>query len=60
MGFNLCKRLAATHTALLETSDRVAKTLQVRIRELFNVNDVVLGACYRPPDQEGEVEEAFI
>lgn len=41
-------------------SDKTVKTLRVRIREQSNVGDAVLGAYYRPPHQEGEVEEAFV
>lgn len=59
MGFNLCKELAAVHSALLRTSDEAVKTLWVRIREQSDTGDAVLGACYRP-DQEGEVEFTFI
>lgn len=58
--FNLCKELVTTNTALLGTSDKTVKTLWVRIREQSNMGDAVLDDCYRPPDQEGEKEEAFI
>jgi len=60
MGLNLCKALATTHTALLGMSDKTVKTLWVRISQQSNMSDAVLSACYRPPDQEGEVEDNFI
>lgn len=41
-------------------SDKTVKTLWVRIREQSNIGDAMLGACYRPPYQEGEIEEAFV
>ena len=31
----------------------------VRIKEQAGMGDTVVGICYRPPDQDEEVEEAF-
>lgn len=32
---------------------------RVRIREQTNMGGIVVPICYRPPDQEGELEEVF-
>ena len=34
-------------------------SLWVRIKGRANIGDTVVGVCYRPPDQEEEVDEAF-
>lgn len=44
-GFNLCKGMAATHSALLGMSNKALKTLQVRVREQSYTGDFGLGAC---------------
>ena len=31
----------------------------VRIKERSSIGDTVVGVCYRPPDQEDEMDEAF-
>ena len=41
----------------LGTDDEPADSLWVRIRGQPTVGDIVVGVCYRPPDQE-EVDEA--
>jgi len=34
-------------------------TLWIRIKGQANMGDTVVGVYYRPPDQEGKVDEAF-
>lgn len=43
----------------LETVDKPAKSLRVRINRQTNMGNVVMGACYRLLGLEEEVEEAF-
>ncbi|PKU46235.1 hypothetical protein llap_3459 [Limosa lapponica baueri] len=40
-------------------SDERVESLWVRIKGQANVRDTVVGVYYRPPDQDGEVDEAF-
>ena len=35
------------------------ESLWVKIKGQPNMGDTVVGVCYRPPDQEEEVDEAF-
>lgn len=35
------------------------ESLWVRIKEQDNVDDIVVSACCRPPDQEEQVDETF-
>lgn len=39
--------------------DKTVDSLWVRIREQSNMGDVLLGVCYRSPDQE-EVEDEVV
>ena len=39
--------------------DEPTESLWVRIKEQNNIGDIVVGVCYRPPDQEEQVDEAF-
>ncbi|CAM4377561.1 unnamed protein product [Caretta caretta] len=41
-----------------ETSEK-PESLWIKFRSLSNKGDVVVGVCYRPPDQGDEVDEAF-
>ncbi|CAM4664489.1 unnamed protein product [Lepidochelys kempii] len=41
-----------------ETAKKPA-CLWIKFRSVSNKNDVVVGVCYRPPDQGDEVDEAF-
>lgn len=36
-----------------------AESLWMRIKEQNSMGDIVVGVCYRLPDQEGEADEAF-
>ncbi|PKU41873.1 rna-directed dna polymerase from mobile element jockey-like [Limosa lapponica baueri] len=40
-------------------SDERVESLWVRIKGQANMGDTVVGVYYRPPDQDGEVDEAF-
>lgn len=39
--------------------DVPVESLWVRIKEQDNVDDIVVSACCRPPDQEEQVDETF-
>ncbi|CAM5095768.1 unnamed protein product [Natator depressus] len=41
-----------------ETTEK-PDSLWVKFKSVSNKGDVVVGVCYRPPDQEDEVDEAF-
>ncbi|PKU46089.1 adaptin ear-binding coat-associated protein 1 [Limosa lapponica baueri] len=43
----------------LGTDEDVVESLWVRIKGQANMKDTVVGVYYRPPDQDGEVDEAF-
>lgn len=43
----------------LRTGDKAVESLWVRIRRQTITGDAVPGVCYRPPDREEEVDEAF-
>ncbi|KAJ7419991.1 hypothetical protein BTVI_23322 [Pitangus sulphuratus] len=43
----------------LEVSDNKVECLWVRIRGKANKADILVGVCYRPPNQDKEVDELF-
>lgn len=43
----------------LVVDDEQVKSLCVRIKGHTNRDDTVVGVCYRPSEQEKEVDEAF-
>ncbi|KAK4832456.1 hypothetical protein QYF61_023503 [Mycteria americana] len=43
----------------LGMADELTESLWVRIKEQTSMGDTVMGICYRPPDQEEEVDEAL-
>jgi len=43
----------------LNDCDDKVKCLWVRMRRKANKADILLGVCYRPPNQDEEVDEAF-
>ncbi|TRZ07386.1 hypothetical protein HGM15179_019724 [Zosterops borbonicus] len=43
----------------IETNDNAVECLWVRIKGKANKADIVLGACYRPPSQEEDVDNLF-
>lgn len=52
----LCVRAAGMHELCLATDEEPAESLWVRTGELTNMVDIVVGVCYKPPNQEKEVE----
>ncbi|GAB0176868.1 hypothetical protein GRJ2_000152000 [Grus japonensis] len=43
----------------LGMDDELTESLRVRIKEQTGMGDIVVGICYRPPDQEEQVDEAL-
>jgi len=43
---------------MTDCDDKV-ECLWVKMREKANKADILLGVCYRPPNQDEEVDEAF-
>lgn len=43
----------------LRMGEEPAESLWMRIKEQNSMGDIVVGVCYRLPDQEGEADEAF-
>jgi len=44
----------------LRNSHDQAESLWVKVKDLFSKGHLVVGLCYRPPDQEEAVDEAFL
>ena len=47
------------HAALPEMGSESVESLQARHRGQINVDDVMVGVCYRLPDEVEEVDGAF-
>ena len=47
------------HRALPGAGTERARSLWVRAKGQASMGDTAVGVCYRPPDQEEEVNEAF-
>ncbi|PKU35454.1 dtw domain-containing protein 2 [Limosa lapponica baueri] len=43
----------------LGMDDEPTESLRVKIKEQTNMDDIVVGICYRPPDWEEQVDEEF-
>lgn len=43
----------------LGADKETVESLWVRIKEQANMRDAVVGVYYRPPDEDGETDEAF-
>ncbi|GAB0179465.1 hypothetical protein GRJ2_000411800 [Grus japonensis] len=43
----------------LGMDEELTKSLWVRIKGRAGTGDIIVGACYRPPDQEGRLDEAL-
>ncbi|GAB0204540.1 hypothetical protein GRJ2_002919600 [Grus japonensis] len=43
----------------LGTDEEQTKSLWVRIKGSTGTGDIIVGVCYRPPDQEDQVDKAF-
>jgi len=43
----------------LGVDEEQAERLRVRIKGQAHTGDIIVGVCYRPPDQDVEVDEAF-
>ena len=50
--FPLCERAAGVHAALPGMDEELTGSLWVRIKERTGKRDIIVGVCYRPPDQE--------
>ncbi|KAJ7395822.1 hypothetical protein BTVI_151167 [Pitangus sulphuratus] len=44
---------------LLEPDEEPTKTLCIRIKGKAGTGDIIVGVCYRPPNQENRVDEAL-
>ena len=43
----------------LMTGDNMVESLWVKIRERADKADILVGICYRPPNQDEETDEVF-
>lgn len=58
--YPVCKTAAGKQGALPGMGDEPAESLNVRISGQTNMDDVVMGVCYRPADQEEEIDVTFL
>lgn len=48
------------HEFCLRMDDETAERLWVRMTSQTNIGDVVIGACYRPPDQDNMITDKLM
>ena len=54
--YPLCERITGMQNTCLGIDD---ESLRIKIKKQTSMGDIVVDFCYRPPDQEEQVDEAL-